>query len=319
MSAPDSSILARKVHGPKMRVSGFPAMDPLCRAFASISATMCRKELRSGIDVSVYGFEVVRHGDYLKQLKAPSALYLMNFPDTNGSGFIKAHPRLLGKVLDISLGGDGSFEEANAERALTNIDLSIYGRFVDMICRAFNESVVEVCGRSAIGLPVRTKFEEQPGMVRIAPDRSEVFVIKLNFYIADDRVGAGLDLVIPISTLEPLKRDLNSTSSGNDHTAELWAAHMYDEVINLRLPLSAVIDLGEFTVGDVSRLEQGMVLEIPSNAIDDVRLRIDTNDGDVTLSHGRLGTKGRNKALRLATDPDQSFIMPLLEMTRPGG
>ncbi len=302
-----------------MRVSGFPAMDPLCRAFASIAATMCRKELRSGIDVNVYGFEVVRHGDYLKFLKTPSAIYLLNFPATGGTGFIKAHPRLLGKVLDISLGGDGTFEEANVERALTNIDLSIYGRFVDLICQAFHEAVIELCERSEIGIPARSKFEEQPGMVRIAPDRSEVFVIKLNFYIADDKMGAGLDLVIPITTLEPLKRDLNSTGATNDHTAELWATHMYDEVLNLHLPLSAVVDLGEFSVGDVSRFEQGMLLEIPSNAIDDVRLRIETAGGDFTLSHGRLGTKGRNKALRLAADPDQSFILPLLEMPRPGG
>jgi flagellar motor switch protein FliM len=302
-----------------MRVSGFPAMDPLCRAFASIAATRCRKDLRSGIDVTVYGFEVVRHGEYLKHLKTPSAIYLLNFPSTGGNGLIKAHPRLLGKVLDISLGGDGSFEEASGGRALTNIDLSIYGRFVDLVCRAFHDAVVELCGQSAIGVPARSKFEEQPGMVRIAPDRSEVFVIKLNFYIADDKMGAGLDLVIPLASLEPLKKDLNSSTSTNDHTAGLWAAHMYDEVINFNLPLSAIIDLGQFSVGDVSRFEQGMLLEIPANAIDDVRLRIETTNGDVTLSHGRLGTKGRNKALRLATDPDQSFILPLLEMPRPDG
>ncbi|MEO1492529.1 MAG: FliM/FliN family flagellar motor switch protein [Pseudomonadota bacterium] len=307
------------MHGPKMRVSGFPAMDPLCKAFASISATTCRRELSSGIDVGVYGFEVVRNAEYLKNLKSPSAIYILNFPATGGTGLIKAHPRLLGKVLDISLGGDGSFEEPNSERALTNIDLSIYGRFVDLISQAFHESVLELCGRSQIGIPVRSKFEEQPGMVRITPDRSEVFVIKLNFYIADDKVGAGLDLVIPLTTLEPLKSDLNSTTATNDHTAGLWATHMYDEVLNVQLPLSAVIDLGQFSVGDVSRLEQGMLLEIPANAIDDVRLRIETADGNTTLSHGRLGTKGRHKALRLAVDPDQSFIMPLIEMPRPNG
>jgi flagellar motor switch protein FliM len=319
MSTADGNVLARKVHGPKARVTGFPEMQPLCNALAAIAATMSRNEVRSGIDVTVYGYEVVRHGDYLRRLKTPSAIYLLSFPKTGGTGLVRAHPRLLGKVLDISLGGDGTFEEANFERELTNIDVSIYQRFVSLVCRAFNEAVCEICGRSEIGHPDLTRFEEQPGMIRIAPDRSEVFVIKLNFYIADDRNGAGLDIVLPLSTLEPLKRDLNSNDALNDPVFDQWAAHMYDEVMNMKLPLAAIVDLGDFTVGEVSRFEEGQVLEVPPNAIEDVRLSVETALGSKILTHGRLGTKGRHKALRLEAEPDAKFLQPLAQLPRPGG
>ena len=313
----DDTILKRKVRGPKMRISGFPAMDPFCNAFASLSATMSRKELRSGIDVAVYGYEVVRHADYLRFLRAPSAIYLLSFPVGSGQALIKAHPRLLSKVLDISLGGDGSFEAANGDRPLTSVDLSIYGRFVDLVTRAFDETIHELCGRNAIGAPRKTRFEEQPGMIRIAPDRAEVFVIKLNFHIGDDERGAGLDFVVPVTVLEPLKRDLNSAIVANEAIALQWAQHMYDQVLGLPVRADGVVPLGSFTVGELSRLEQGTLVELPGEAVSDIELRVETAEGPHVLGRGKLGATGRHKALRLLDEPDTNFIKPLLELQRP--
>jgi flagellar motor switch protein FliM len=317
MSKQEESVLKRKVRGPKMRISGFPAMDPFCNAFASLSATNSRKELRSGIDVSIFGYEVVRHADYLRFLRAPSAIYLISFPLSNGQGLIKAHPRLLSKVLDISLGGDGTFEAANGDRPLTSIDLQIYGRFVDLVNRAFDETLLELCGRNSIGAPQKTRFEEQPGMIRIAPDKAEVFVMKLNFHIGDDERGAGMDFVVPVTVLEPLKKDLNTAMTTNESIARLWAQHMYDQVIDLPIRTDGVVPLGSFTVGELSRLEQGMVIELPGAAVSEVELRVETADGPHVLTRGKLGTTGRHKALRVLDEPDNSFIKPLLEMERP--
>jgi len=314
MAAGESSILARKVRGPKTRVSGFPAIEPLCNAFASILATGARKELRSGIDVTVFGYEVVRHGDYLRQLHAPSAIYLLSFPESNGAGLIKAHPRLLGKVLDLSLGGDGEFAASELERPLTEIDLSIYGRFVDLVGHAFDDAIMEMCGRNAIGRAQRTRFEEQPGMVRIAPDRAEIFVVKLNFHIGDDRRGAGMDFVVPISTIEPLKRDLASHIGNSVQIERMWEQYMRDQVQQIALPTEAVIDLGKFSVAELSRLEQGQLLELPAGAIDQVTLRVETAGGPTELCRGRLGAKGRHKALRLTEAANPAFVQPLLDL-----
>lgn len=315
----DESIIRRKVRGPKMRISGFPAMDPFCNAFASLSATMARKELRSGIDVSIFGYEVVRHADYLSYLRAPSAIYLTSYPMTEGQGLMKAHPRLLNKVLDLALGGDGSVEDMGGDRQLTPIDLKIYGLFVDMVNGAFDETIRELCGRNVIGKPVKTRFEEQPGMVRIAPDRAEVFVVKMNFHIGDDERGAGLDFVVPVTVLEPLKRDLNSAISSNAAVLALWEQYMYDQIIELPIRVDGVLPLGKFSVGELTRLEQGMVIELPSRAVEEVELRVETMEGALKLAKAKLGSNGRHKALRVLEDPDQSFLRPLKEMQRPPG
>jgi flagellar motor switch protein FliM len=315
MPEPDAgrNVLARKVRGPKMRLAGFPPMDPLCHTFASISATRVRADLRPGIDVSVYGFEVARHGDYLRGLFAPSAIYLLSFPEKSGMALIKAHPRLLGKVLDIYLGGDGSFEESNFQRSLTEIDLSIYGRFVDLVARCFDDAIREHCGRSAIGVAQRSRFEQQPGMVRIAPDQAEVFVIKLNFHMKGDTRGAGLDFVVPVSLLESLKRDLIAAQGqGSDSMRGVWSDHMMAEVMETRLRLGAVIPAGEYTVGHLSRLQHGELLELPCEALSRIELRTQTAHGPVTVARGRLGATDLAKAVRLESEIDRAFLAPLL-------
>ncbi|MEM7498041.1 MAG: flagellar motor switch protein FliM [Pseudomonadota bacterium] len=306
-----NGVLARKLRGPKMRLAGFPPMDPLCHTFASIAATRTRVELRPGIDVSVYGYEVMRHGDYLRSLHAPSAIYLLGFSERNGTGLMKAHPRLLGKVLDIYLGGDGSFEESNFARSLTAIDLSIYGRFVDLVARCFEEAIVELCGRSAIGLAKRARFEQQPGMVRIAPDNSEIFVIKLNYHVTGDKRGAGLDFVVPVSTLEPLKRDLINAQTGGDSNQGVWADHMLRQVMATGLRVNGTVPLGRFTLGEITRLEPGDLLELPPRALERVELRATTDRGPTIVAMASLGSKDRKKALRLSRAPDAAFLAPL--------
>lgn len=308
----EDNILVRKLRGPKMRLAGFPPMDALCHTFASIAATRVRADLRPGIDVTVYGFEVARHGDYLRGLFAPSAIYLLSFPHQVGMALIKAHPRLLGKVLDIYLGGDGSFEESNFARSLTAIDLAIYGRFVDLVAGCFNEAVLEHCGRSATGVAHRAKFEQQPGMVRIAPDQAEVFIIKLNFHMKDDKRGAGLDFIVPVSVLELLKRDLiNAQDQSSDTIRGAWADHMMSEVMEMRLPLRGILPIGKFSVAELNRLEPGKLLELPVNGLDSIALETTTASGPVTIAHGRLGARDRHKAIRLNEEIDPRFLAPL--------
>lgn len=306
-----NSVLARKVRGPKMRLAGFPAMDPLCHAFASLTATRTRSELRPGVDVTVYGFEVMRHGDYLRGLYAPSAIHTLAFPGGGGAGMVKAHPRLLSQVLDLYLGGAGTVEEEGFSRPLTAIDLSIYSRFVALVAECFDDAIRELCGRSAIGPGHPERFEQQPGMIRIASDRAEIFVIKLNFHIADSVQGAGLDFVIPVAMLELLKRDLIAAQNAPDSSWGLWRDHMISNVLDLRLRANCVIPLGRYSVAELNRLEQGSVLELPDDALSRVELRVRTRQGDVTLADARLGSSDRHKAVRLGSDPDAAFLAPL--------
>ncbi|MEM6973328.1 MAG: flagellar motor switch protein FliM [Pseudomonadota bacterium] len=307
----ENGVLARKLRGPKMRLAGFPSMDPLCHTFASIAATRTRAELRPGIDVTVFGYEVLRHGDYLRGLRAPSAIYLLSYAARNGAGLIKAHPRLLGKVLDIYLGGDGSFEESNFARSLTAIDLAIYGRFVDLIARCFDEAIIELCGRSAIGQAKRARFEQIPGMVRIAPDNSEIFVIKLNYHVGDDKRGAGLDFVVPVSTLEPLKRDLTQAQTASDSNRGVWAEHMLSQVLSTQIPLTGTIPVGRMTVGELSALRAGDLIALPPHGLDRVHLIARGENRPILVTTGRLGLHDESKAIRLHDAPDPSFIAPL--------
>ena len=317
MNRHENPVLARKVRGPKMRLAGFPALEPLCTAFATICATHVRKALQASVDVEVFGYETIRHGAFLAKLEAPTTIFILKFPGDGGLGLVRAHPKLLDRVLDMSLDASISGLAEDGERELTPIDVSIYGSFVDLIARGFDEAVVELCGQNRLGLGKRAHFESVPGMVRIAPNRAEVLVIKLGFNIGEQDRFAGLDLAVPVASLDALKTDLVNTAPADDDVVELWETSMQERVMGLPLQTDCVIDLGAFSVGELSRLEQGALLELPAEAMNSVELRVPTVGGDVAFAHGRLGANGRHKAVRLVDDPSDEFLEPLRQIT-PG-
>ena len=306
MNRQDNRVLLRKVRGPKMRLAGFPPLEPLCAAFATIGATAVRKAFDTTVEVDVVGYEAIRHGAFLQRLNAPTTIFLLDFPAIRGHGLVRAHPELLSRVLTVSLATTGA-----DDRSMTPIDISIYGRFVDLILRAFGDAVAEVCGRNKLGRAVRGQFETSPGMVRVAPGRALVFVIKLGFKIGDQTDFAGLDLVLPLATLETIKDDLSETVLPDETVLETWERSMREQVLELPLQTDCVIDLGDFNVGELSRLRQGELLELPPDAMNSVELRVQTAAGEIAFARGRLGANGRHKAIRLVDDPSEEFLEPL--------
>ena len=311
MRSSENPVMARKVRGPKMRLSGFPVLEPLCNAFATICATQARKVLRTAVDVEVRGYESARHGAYLQSIPSSSAIYTLTFSQIGGAGLVRADPDFLSAIVEQSLGSSGDPLLAVENRELTPIDVSIYGRFVELLAAAFDEAIVEICGRSAIGRAEASRFESEPGMVRIAADRAELFSIRLGFRIADREEFVDVDFAVAVATLAPLKDDLLRSVTLDTNMLELWECSMRDRVMELQLASQCVIDLGEFSVGELSRLEQGALFELPPDAMDAIEMRVPTADGDVSVARGRLGANGRHKAIRLVDDPSADFLAPL--------
>ena len=148
-------------------------------------------------------------------------------------------------------------------------------------------------------------------MVRIAPDRAEVFSVRLGFRIGGDADIAEMDLVIPVASLAPLKDDLARSAATDDKMVAQWKDAMRERVMGLTLGTDCIVDLGSFNVGELSRLEQGALIELPHDATNAIELRVPTVGGNVAFARARLGASGRHKAVRLVDDPDADFLQPL--------
>ncbi len=74
--------------------------------------------------------------------------------------------------------------------------------------------------------------------------------------------------------------------------------------------------MGDFSrcpsVGRLSRLSHGDLLELPAKALSEIELRTATVEGPVTVAKGRLGATDWSKAVRLESDPDRRFLAPLV-------
>ena len=93
---------------------------------------------------------------------------------------------------------------------------------------------------------------------------------------------------------------------------------MLSSVLETELPLKGVVNLSSFSVGELARLEQGQLIELPQEAIRRITLQAEAAEGPITVMTGKLGTIDRQKAIRLAEPPTEAFLAPLRRVVEDG-
>ena len=78
---------------------------------------------------------------------------------------------------------------------------------------------------------------------------------------------------------------------------ELRQRHMRDVLRVTPLPLVALIDRCSMSVAELSRLKVGDVLPLPESTLDDIVIELDSGAERLRLAAGRLGARGRRKAV----------------------
>ncbi|MEL6768734.1 MAG: FliM/FliN family flagellar motor C-terminal domain-containing protein, partial [Pseudomonadota bacterium] len=86
---------------------------------------------------------------------------------------------------------------------------------------------------------------------------------------------------------------------------------MLRQVMVTGVKVSGTVPLGQFTLGEITRMEPGDLLELPPRALERVEVRASTDRGPAVITTAKLGTQDQNKALRLSEPPDERFLAPL--------
>ena len=84
--------------------------------------------LRKPVDVSIRSTQLVKFGDFLKQLPVPSSLNLFGMRPLGGAGIIVLETRLVFTLLDIFYGGTGVLEVTAEGRDFTPIEQRLIKR-----------------------------------------------------------------------------------------------------------------------------------------------------------------------------------------------
>ena len=111
----------------------------------------------------------------------------------------------------------------------------------------------------------------------------------------EDR-GGRLEILIPFSTLEPIRELLLQGFMGEKFGRDsIWESHLSEEMWLTQVDLEAVLETQDLTLNRVLNLEVGSQLMLQAKPGSQILLRC----GDQPMFSGRMGRKGNKIAIRL--------------------
>jgi flagellar motor switch protein FliM len=305
--------IRRKIEQSRVSVSSYPKLAVVSTAFAREAASRIRSLFNTDAEIKTEANTILRAGRYLRSLPALSVLGVLEVDGVPNSAALHFDAKLVHHLVDLSMGGDPALDPPADERSPTMIDLSLCRRFADSVLIAFDNAVRTTCAGKTIGATRCVRFETQPQMAAIAPERSEVMVLNLRVEIGEARRSGFMELVLPLSVVDPIKTELMQRfGSPSRINSDLWDSHLRRSLMQSRLDLDAVVDVHTAPLSFVMGLKVGDVLKLGRTAQDPVELSMETERGRQVVAACRLGSKGTQKALKVLEEPSPELIQQLM-------
>lgn len=215
--------------------------------------------LRSSPKVNPAQVQIVRFGDYLKELQPPMSVNVIRVNPLRGYSIVVMDPTVVFSSLDSFFGGFGKgVGQLPSGRLFTPTET----RIINMILEVFFR-----CLKDAWGPVMPLDFELvsseiNPQFAQIADENDLVILSRFD---AEGNVDARgfIDLVHPYASLKPIRELLRSrvqTGDGNEESEKQWAQELKLAVDSAHIEMRVTLGSIEASIGQIQAMEEGDVL-----------------------------------------------------------
>lgn len=234
-----------------------PTLDIINDRFARQFRIALSNSLRKILQVNVESTSLMKYGEFLNYLPIPSCLNVVRFHPLRGSIILAVETKLVFAFLNNWFGGSTNTQERVESRDLTAIELMIVRKIVTMVLDDLTKAWAPVF--PIRGEYVRTEINPQ-FLAVVAP--SDVVVLT-SFELEVDNMRGTIQVVIPYSTVEPIRQHLssgmNSEGAGEENT---WTALIGEHLLDTESAASVVLGRSVITIGDLIKLKPGDVITL---------------------------------------------------------
>ena len=203
--------------------------------------------------------QIVRFGEYLRDLKAPLSVNIIRIAPLRGYAMVVIEPGLIFSSLDSFFGGFGKgVAQLPPGRLFTPTESRIIKIILQLVFRSFKEAWSPV---TTIDFE-HVSSEINPQFAQIA-DESDLVV--LNRFESDHQNSAGgfIDLVIPYMALKPVRDVLRSrvqTGDGDEESDKVWRRQLTEAVYDSSLEMQVLLGSLSQTARQIQTMKEGDVL-----------------------------------------------------------
>jgi len=207
-------------------------------------------------------------------------------------------------LVDMMFGGDPDFEAQPIERDLSPMEAEIAGMAFQIVAKAVNGS-----GDRSLDLRLPLPMPLVGAEIRKQTLRDGPAVL-ISFALICPNGRGTISVTMPQRVLLKHRGDAVAASPRAAGARDEWGARFGEEVMRSAVQIEATMPLGRLTLGEISMLHEGQVIELEPDAQSNAKLTARNK----TLFVCEFGRLGQNYTVRIngAYDADQDILAGLM-------
>lgn len=238
-----------------------PTLDIIHDRFIRLFRMSLSNSLRKMANISVNSTGPLKFSEFMNSLPLPSCLNILRLDPLRGAAVMVVESKLLYALVDSFFGGNDVPYTKIEGKDFTPIEIKIARRLV-MTAIDDLEKAWEPVYPLKIGY---SRTEINPQFVAIVPP-SDV-VIATTFDVELEKVSGTVKIVIPYSTLEPIKSKLSVGFQSEQLEVDvIWINRVKEKIMQTNANLLVRLGTADITVRDLLELEVGDIIQLGSDA-----------------------------------------------------
>lgn len=269
-----------------------PMLEIVFDRLVRMMTTSLRNFTSDNVEVSLDNISSIRFGDYLNSIPLPAILAVFRAEQMDNYGLLTVDSNLIYSIVDVLLGGNRGTTAMRVEgRPYTTIERQLVQRMIGVVlndARAAFEPLTEVDF-------TLDRIETNPRFAAIARPANAAILVRLRIDMEDR--GGRIELLLPYSTLEPIRKMLLQQFMGEKFGRDnIWESHLATQLWSTNLELQAILDEYQAPLSSVMNLQVGDTIMLNSAPDSEVEMRC----GQIPLAKAAIGRKGHHVAVRVS-------------------
>ncbi len=264
--------------------------DVIYERFIRLFRINLSSSLRKIASLSILSTDLMKFGEFLNTLPIPSCIGVMRFESLRGSGLIVLETKLVYALINSYFGGSDHSSKKGDGKEYTRIELSILEKVIKTAISDLNEAW-EPVHKTDISF---TRLEVNPQFVSLIPP-SDV-VVSTAFEVELENTSGTISIVIPYSTLDPIKKKLHAGFQPDGEKFEkVWAEQVGNHLDDTKLNSKVCLGEADLTIFDLISLNLGDTVLLDRNADEELDLKVE----NIPKFKCILGNSKGNKAIQI--------------------
>jgi flagellar motor switch protein FliM len=277
-----------------MAYERLPMVEVVFDRLVRMMSSTLRNFTSDTVDVSIDSMISMRFEEYLNSIPLPAMLVVFRAVEWENFGLVTVDSSQIYSTVDVLLGGRRSNRPIRIEgRPYTTIEQDIIKRMVDVILADMSVAFDPISPVSFM----HERLEGNPRFATITRPSNAVLLIRLRVDMEDR--GGHIEIVIPHSTLEPIRDQLLQMFIGEKFGQDKqWENHFGNEVRQTMVDLEVLLSEKPMSLSEVLSFKVGSTILLECDPDDAVMVRC----GGVGVTSGKVGRVGDSIAISI-NDP----------------